>query len=170
MYTSGKKRTSFFGENKVQRKRWKPENRILKSGIQPLMESGIHGCGIRNPQAWNPESTAWNPESKTLLDYLTWGDICTSCQPFFLKSVKIQDEYKKAHAMFEKTQKSANPSILTADPVIEAKSKAGSITSTQASGEPEATFELLAHWIWRKIPEIAPSRKRPRLPLWVTIL
>ena len=69
--------------------------------------------------------------------------ICMSCQPFFLKSVKIQDEYKKAHAMFEKTQKSANPSILTADPVIEAKSKAGSITSTQASGEPEATFELL---------------------------
>ena len=58
MYTSGKKRTSFFGENKVQRKRSKPENRILKSGIQPLMESGIHGCGIRNPQAWNPESTA----------------------------------------------------------------------------------------------------------------
>ena len=44
--------------------------------------------------------------------------------------------------MFEKTQKSANPSILTADPVIEAKSKAGSITPTQASGEPEATFEL----------------------------
>ena len=68
--------------------------------------------------------------------------ICMSCQPFFLKSVKIQDEYKKAHAMFEKTQKSTNPSILTADPVIEAKSKAGSITSTQASGEPEATFEL----------------------------
>ena len=65
-----------------------------------------------------------------------------SCQPFFLKSVKIQDEYKKAHAMFEKTQISANPSILTADPVIQAKSKAGSITSTQASGEPEATFEL----------------------------
>ena len=62
-----------------------------------------------------------------------------SCQPFFLKSVKIQDEYKKAHAMFEKTQKSTNPSILTADPVIEAKSKAGSITSTQASGEPEAS-------------------------------
>ena len=50
MYTSGKKRTSFFGENKVQRKRWKPENRILKSGIQPLTESGIHRHGIRNPQ------------------------------------------------------------------------------------------------------------------------
>ena len=42
------------------------------------MESGIHGCRIRNPQTWtpdpqtwNPESTAWNPESKTLVDYLT---------------------------------------------------------------------------------------------------
>ena len=53
-----------------------------------------------------------------------------SRQPFFLKSVKIQDEYKKAHAMFEKTQKSTNPSILTAYPVIQAKSKAGSITQT----------------------------------------
>ena len=26
---------------------------------------------------WNPESTALNPESKTLLDYLTWGEIET---------------------------------------------------------------------------------------------
>ena len=68
--------------------------------------------------------------------------ICMSCQPFFLKSVKIQDEYKKARAMFEKTQKSTNPPILIADPVIQTNSKAGSITSTQASGEPEATFEL----------------------------
>ena len=57
MYTSGKKRTSLLSENRVQKKRWKPENRILKSGIQPLMESGIHGCGIWNPQTWNPEST-----------------------------------------------------------------------------------------------------------------
>ena len=76
MYTLGKK-NKLFCENKVQRK-----NRFLKSGIQPLMESGIHGCGIRNPQtwnpestAWNPESTAWNPESKTLVDYLTWGEL-----------------------------------------------------------------------------------------------
>ena len=56
MSTSGKKRTSFFCENKVQMKRWKPENRILKSGFQPLMESEIHRHGIRNPQTWNPES------------------------------------------------------------------------------------------------------------------
>ena len=29
-----------------------------------------------NPEStgMDPESTAWNPESKTLLDYLTWGD------------------------------------------------------------------------------------------------
>ena len=80
---------------------------------------------------------AINSNDKSQVNY-----ICMSCQPFFLKSVKIQDEYKKAHAMFEKTQKSTNPSIFTADPVIQAKSKAGSITSTQAFGEPEATFEL----------------------------
>ena len=30
------------------------------------MESGIHGCGIRIPQTWS-----------TLLDYLTWGEMCT---------------------------------------------------------------------------------------------
>ena len=51
-----KEKNKLFCENKAQRK-----YRILKSGI-------------RNPQAWNPESTAWNPESKTLLDYLTWGE------------------------------------------------------------------------------------------------
>ena len=50
------------------------QNRILKSGIQPLRESRIHGWGIRNPQTRNPESTTWNPQSKTLLDYLIWGD------------------------------------------------------------------------------------------------
>ena len=46
------------------------QNRILKSGIQPLMESGSNGCGIRNSWMWNlestdvesTESTAWNPE------------------------------------------------------------------------------------------------------------
>jgi len=38
------------------------------------MESVIDGCGIRNPRTMKPGSKAWNPESKTLLDYLTWGD------------------------------------------------------------------------------------------------
>ena len=50
MYTSGNERTNFFVKTKYK------GNRILKSGIQPLMESGVHGCGIRNPQRgiWNP--------------------------------------------------------------------------------------------------------------------
>ncbi|WP_299535679.1 hypothetical protein [Ulvibacterium sp.] len=53
------------------------------------MESGIHGFGIRNPTiviqstgCWNPvccdgtrNPWMWNPESKTLLDYLTLGEI-----------------------------------------------------------------------------------------------
>ena len=40
------------------------------------MESGIHGCGIRNPQTWNPES-------KTLSDYLTWGERMAISSCFF---------------------------------------------------------------------------------------
>ena len=54
------------------------------------MESGIPGCGI-----WNPQTC--NPESKTLLDYLTWGDRWTvSLTLFWLKTnatdkVLIQD-------------------------------------------------------------------------------
>ena len=60
-----------------------------------------------------------------------------SCQPFFLRSVKIQDEYIKAQAMFEETQKCTNPSLWS-DPAIQAKP----LTSTQISDEPEAKFEL----------------------------
>ena len=46
-----------------------------------LVESGIMGCGIRNPSTtdkesefstWTPESTMCNPESKSVLDSLTW--------------------------------------------------------------------------------------------------
>ena len=46
-----------------------------------LGESGIMGCGIRNPSTtdkesefstWIPESTMCNPESKSVLDSLTW--------------------------------------------------------------------------------------------------
>lgn len=75
MYTSGKKRIGFFCENHVKR-----ENRILKSGIQPLMESGIHESGIRNPQTWNPKF-------KTLLDYLTWGELTFETSAFKLFTV-----------------------------------------------------------------------------------
>ena len=46
-----------------------------------LGESGIMGCGIRNPSTTDkesefstctPESTMCNPESKSVLDSLTW--------------------------------------------------------------------------------------------------
>ena len=62
---SGIRNPGNFGE-------WNPEStalesRIRNSKIQPLMESVIDGCGIRNPRTWKPGS-------KTLLDYLTWGD------------------------------------------------------------------------------------------------
>ena len=51
---------------------WNPEYSSDK-------ESGIpRTIGIQNPSStdkdWNPESTAWSPESKTVLDFLTWGE------------------------------------------------------------------------------------------------
>ena len=34
----------------------------------------------KNPESstWNPESNVRNPESKTVLDYVTWGDTIIS--------------------------------------------------------------------------------------------
>lgn len=64
-----------------------------------------------------------------------------SYQPFFLRSVETQDEYMKAQAMFEETQKCSNPSLWS-DPAIQAKPHTRSFTSTQISDEPEAKFEL----------------------------
>ena len=58
---------------------------LVESGIQ-LKESGmLLTIGIRNPSStekdfesssWNLESTAWNPESKTVLESLTWSELC----------------------------------------------------------------------------------------------
>ena len=43
---------------------------------------GNFACGTRKyssrnveSSTWNPESTAWSPESKTVLDFLTGGDL-----------------------------------------------------------------------------------------------
>ena len=36
--------------------------------------------------------------------------LCMSCQPFFLKSVKIEAEYKEAKTMFQEKQGCSNPS------------------------------------------------------------
>ena len=67
--------------------------------------------------------------------------ICISCQPFFLRSVKIQNEYEKAQAMFEETQKCSNTSSWS-DPIIEATPQTGSFASTQMPDEPDTKFEL----------------------------
>ena len=67
--------------------------------------------------------------------------ICISCQPFYLRSVKIQNEYEKAQAMFEETQKCSNTSSWS-DPTIEATPQTGSFASTQMPDEPDKKFEL----------------------------
>ena len=67
--------------------------------------------------------------------------ICISCQPFFLRSVKIQNEYEKAQALFEETQKCSNTSSWS-DPIIEATPQTGSFASTQMPAEPDTKFEL----------------------------
>ena len=58
-----------------------PESQALESRLQ-LKEFGIPLTITlaKNPEfsAWNPESTAWNPESKTVLDYLKWGEMTGS--------------------------------------------------------------------------------------------
>ena len=51
------------------------------SGKILLMESGIPGFGIRNTaQGIANPNNEWNPESKTVLDFLTWGDVIASVQ------------------------------------------------------------------------------------------
>lgn len=80
---------------------------LVKSGIQKIflwnLESGNFSCGIWNPGLWSPEKSStnrtlvmivisnppkfhWqkirNLESKTVLDYLTWGDTIISQHDF----------------------------------------------------------------------------------------
>ena len=58
-----------------------------------------------------------------------------------MRSVKIQNEYEKAQAMFEETQKCSNTSSWS-DPIIEATPQTGSFASTQMPDEPDKKFEL----------------------------
>ena len=72
----------------------------VRSGFQKIFDCGIRNPTLWNPQSssrntkswkrlfriwnplrwnlesstWDPESTSWNPESKTVMDYLTWGE------------------------------------------------------------------------------------------------
>ena len=38
------------------------------------MESVILLFEVQNPLRWNRKSNNWDPESKTVMDYLIWGD------------------------------------------------------------------------------------------------
>ena len=56
---------------------WNPEQNS-RNPQPPLHENDW------NPGHWNSESTVWNPGSKTVLDFLTWGD------PYLKKKYKIR--------------------------------------------------------------------------------
>ena len=50
---------------------WNPEFRKTD-----LLESRIYWCGILYPVSGiDPKSTSWSPESKTVANYITWGEI-----------------------------------------------------------------------------------------------
>ena len=86
-----------------QLRKYKQTVWLFRPGIRGLfVESGILGFGTRNPAQgfrdlannWNPETksywqrirnpcSTWTPESKTVLDYLTWGEV--------LKVVRFSD-------------------------------------------------------------------------------
>ena len=66
-----------FQYSKIQTRKWNAMKSIKTEKIwNPAL------FGIRNPLSWNPESSArnpestgWNPESKTVMDFLTWGEL-----------------------------------------------------------------------------------------------
>ena len=45
---------------------------MFACGIQNV---GNFSCGIQNPGLWELEFSSRNPESRTVLDYLTRGDL-----------------------------------------------------------------------------------------------
>ena len=52
--------------------------RARKQSVKKRIKTGqkMESTSFWNPESStrNPESTAWNPESKTVLDFLTWGE------------------------------------------------------------------------------------------------
>ena len=99
-----------------------------------LMEIAYISRHIRRMIGLQVQGMADHGESKATY-------ICISCQPFLMRSVKIQNEYEKAQAMFEVTQKCSNTSSWS-DPIIEATPQTGSFASTQMPDEPDKKFEL----------------------------
>ena len=66
---------------------------LTESGIPHLIGIQIQVSLIRNPESstWNQESTTWNSESKTVLDYLTRGEVMIAQR--YLKSTINQSAY-----------------------------------------------------------------------------
>ena len=80
--------------------RSKPETKIWN-----ILCFGIRNLQGQNPESstWNLESTKWNPESNTVLDYLTWGELC--CNYFISLRKKISsfcllNPFRLAFAVF----------------------------------------------------------------------
>ena len=77
---------------------WNPESWALESRIR-LKESDVPlTTGIWNPSSpvinpkpstWNSESTAWNPQSKTVLDFLTWGNLSITNSSTYLEDTTL---------------------------------------------------------------------------------
>lgn len=91
---------------------WDPHNVIRnKRKQQELRQFGFRNPGIpesftrkirnpmfwnqefssrtRNPESstWNSESTEWNPETKTILDYLRWGNQSSVVMPLLFRNI-----------------------------------------------------------------------------------
>ena len=96
----------------------------MESGIHKLwvVESGIVGFGIQNaaqgiqnpaydwdpeskfPLTEYPESTALNPESKTVLNFLTWGESFNMLYPAMLDKVgpTLLPQFKQAQKLLRR--------------------------------------------------------------------
>ena len=97
----------------------------MESGIHKVLvvESGIVGFGIQNaaqgiqdpaydwdpeskfPLTEYPESTALNPESKTVLNFLTWGESFNMLYPAMLDKVgpTLLPQFKQAKNVYFET-------------------------------------------------------------------
>ena len=61
----------------------------------------------------NVHKTDLNSDSYTFIDFCDGPKIeyiCLSCQPFFLKSIKLENEYKKVQNIFQEKQGSSTSS------------------------------------------------------------
>ena len=73
-----------------------PFPRATKEIGDVCTQARIHVPLTENPiQCWNPGSTAWNPESKTLLDYITWGEVIVYIDPYYKRQLNATESLFK---------------------------------------------------------------------------